>query len=85
MAHLIAVSIAHATRFGQIWYNGNPIPVTVSIGVASSTGLSKTSVEKEAASLLKRADIALYAAKTSGRDQAVVYDEIHALPKRIAA
>jgi two-component system cell cycle response regulator len=45
---------------------GNSIPVTISIGIAALRG-----VEDNAASVLKRADQALYRAKRDGRNRVV--------------
>ncbi len=50
--------------------DGIPIRVTVSIGTALSSQL-----ENSAERLMQAADIALYAAKTAGRDRAVLFSE----------
>ena len=47
--------------------------VTLSLGVASTKGFDSTSENKE--ELIKQADIALYKAKNSGRNQVKVYDK----------
>jgi two-component system, cell cycle response regulator len=47
--------------------NGQPVPVTISVGVASLNGAEDT-LEK----LLKRADQALYSAKHQGRNRVVI-------------
>jgi diguanylate cyclase len=85
IAHLIAVSITQATRREPVWFHGKSIPVTASIGVVTGAGLDKTNPDKEATALLKRADIALYAAKSGGRDQAVVFNATEAAPEVLAA
>ena len=52
--------------------NGRRVVCTVSIGVAICSGLPASG---EAEDLLRRADIALYAAKAAGKDQVSVFDE----------
>ncbi len=56
-------------NFVHTWRRGQPIPFTVSIGVAT-----RAPGEAEVATLLKRADQALYRAKESGRNR-VEYEE----------
>ncbi|WP_037110823.1 GGDEF domain-containing protein [Rhizobium sp. 2MFCol3.1] len=53
--------------------NGQRVPLTVSIGVATSADAGRSWSD-----LLKMADAALYAAKDSGRNRAVLYDKIAA-------
>lgn len=67
-----ATIVADALRSGieerHIVWNGSPIPVTVSIGVADS---------KSVASVLEAADAALYRAKAAGRNRVVVDRAAH--------
>jgi diguanylate cyclase (GGDEF)-like protein len=53
--------------------NGQRVPLTVSIGVATSADAGRSWSD-----LLKMADAALYAAKDSGRNRAVLYEKIAA-------
>ena len=73
IAHLIAISITQATRREPIWFHNKSIPVTASIGVVTGAAYANCTIETDIARLLKQADVALYRAKTSGRDQAVVF------------
>ncbi len=50
---------------------GRAVRVTASVGVATHAGVSRRRVED----LLREADVAMYQAKTRGRDQVVVYTE----------
>ncbi|MGK3946528.1 diguanylate cyclase, partial [Streptomyces caeruleatus] len=60
MAERIRVSIA--TK--PFWYESLPLSVTISVGVAMTTGDDQTSAHE----LLKRADEMLYRAKRNGRN-----------------
>ena len=60
-------------REAQCAPNGEPLPITVSIGIASCT--SQRSFETTAA-FLEASDHALYAAKLRGRDRAESVDEL---------
>jgi len=60
VAERIRVSIA--TK--PFWYESQPLPVTISVGVAMTTGDDQTTAHE----LLKRADDMLYRAKRSGRN-----------------
>ncbi|BAF90538.1 putative sensory box/GGDEF family protein [Azorhizobium caulinodans ORS 571] len=51
-----------------IWYGGRSLIARASVGVAERMGETQTSGE-----LMKNADLALYAAKSQGRNRAVVY------------
>lgn len=65
----IAERIRAAIETHSFIYNGKRVPVTTSLGVAELT----TGIES-AATLMKHADTALYAAKNSGRNRVVVAD-----------
>jgi len=62
-AWTIAERIVHTIRSLEIRFDGRPLPVTASAGVASAVGS-----EIRADDLLRRADLALYRAKAAGRD-----------------
>jgi len=47
-----------------------PLPITISLGVASTEDMTMTADE-----LLRRADVALYAAKDAGRDRVSTWDD----------
>ncbi len=55
---------------------GNSIKVTVSIGIAHSPGTGRCDVRE----LLRRADLALYRAKNTGKNRACVADD-HSVPQ----
>lgn len=65
----IAERIRSAIETHSFIYNGKRVPVTTSLGVAELT----TGIES-AATLMKHADTALYAAKNAGRNRVVVAD-----------
>ncbi len=73
IAHLIAVSITHATRREPIWFHNKSIPVTASIAVVTGIANPQNPIEKDVALLLKQADVALYRAKAAGRDKVIVF------------
>jgi diguanylate cyclase (GGDEF)-like protein len=62
---LVAERIRRATEAHPLGQTA-PVPVTVSIGIASTEDLPEP---QEAAELLRRADAALYRAKTDGRNR----------------
>jgi len=66
-----AIDVAERIRASisakPFWYESQPLPITISIGVASTTGEDQTSAHE----LLRRADEMLYRAKRSGRNMVV--------------
>jgi diguanylate cyclase (GGDEF)-like protein len=66
-AFLFAERVRGMVEHARIDFNGNPIPVTVSIGVASLVCLA----EPTADGLIAKADERLYAAKRGGRNRSV--------------
>ncbi len=63
IAEQLRLTIANQD-FKHDWHTGKPIPFTVSIGVAT-----RTAGEADTATILKRADEALYKAKEGGRNR----------------
>jgi diguanylate cyclase (GGDEF)-like protein len=66
-AHIVADRLRQQLKQSPITSDGNPVTVTVSIGLAEAS-VSMPSID----ALLKAADRALYQAKAAGRDRAVV-------------
>lgn len=66
-AQEVAERVCHTIAQTPIVVDGHTLTVTISIGVAVLSA-----VEDDAASLIQRADQALYAAKAAGRDRVVV-------------
>ena len=64
-AVLVAERIRQAVRTRPFMYNDTPLPVTVSLGIATSL-----SGEEDLGIVLKRADEGIYKAKFEGRDHA---------------
>lgn len=65
--------------------NGKEITITASIGIASiAPGRDVEDLKTAGESLLARADVALYSAKSSGRDQVAVENNGNAEPAAIA-
>lgn len=70
-AYRAAIRLCEAVRAHAFMTRGKRMPITISIGVASSSG---SEVDPAGASIKERADAALYAAKRSGRDRARVWN-----------
>lgn len=64
MAVMVAERLRTAAQNLNLWYDGHPLPITVSIGL-SDWCPTETALEKA----LRRADAALYQAKQSGRNR----------------
>ncbi len=69
-AQCLAERLCEQTRVTPFQANDMTVPVTVSIGV---TTLSES--DRDVSAILHRADMALYAAKQSGRNRVVVHTE----------
>lgn len=67
-----AINVAERLRAtiaaNSVWYEGQTIPVTASLGLATAIG------DDSAESIVERADEALYAAKQGGRNRAYLHD-----------
>ncbi len=66
-ARIIAERLRNAVEESQVFWQGEALPLTVSIGLAARRELDRTP-----ATLLERADKALYAAKHEGRNRVCV-------------
>lgn len=75
-AVVVAERIANRVRQLAFQFRDESLSVTVSIGIASTTDVTTNEPEE----LLRMADIALYEAKRSGRDRAVLYASETARP-----
>ncbi len=69
-AHKAAERLRHAISASPVRHGQTKIPITISVGVASVY----PGAPADLASLIERADGALYAAKQAGRDRIVVAD-----------
>jgi len=66
-ARVIAERLRKAVENGQVYWQGDVVPLTVSIGMAA-----RRETDRVPAALLERADKALYAAKNEGRNRVCV-------------
>lgn len=73
-ALVVAERVRQAVRDAVVKYEGKPLSVTVSQGVAEAT------VEDNAETLVARADEALYAAKAAGRNCTRLHDPVQGAP-----
>ena len=70
-AAVVAHRLLQVARTLEIEFDGTQLSVTVSIGVSSSTDLAS---DAQAEYLVRAADIALYRAKSEGRDRVVLFE-----------
>jgi diguanylate cyclase (GGDEF)-like protein len=83
-AGAVAERIRHAIESRRLQVAGQPLAVTVSVGVsafraASAQRCTREALEGLARRLVERTDQALYAAKQSGRNRVVLRDAIQAI------
>jgi diguanylate cyclase (GGDEF)-like protein len=69
-AIIVADRLRNAVESLPIVYEGNRIPVTMSFGIASLSAALSLSKEE----LIRRADAAVYRAKSSGKNRCCVFD-----------
>ena len=69
-AHVIAEKLRHTIDGKGFYYNGNKVPITVSIGIA------EFAQDESGDKVFERADQALYVAKEGGRNRCVKESEI---------
>lgn len=70
-AVIVSERMHQAVGYAPVIYEGRSIPVTVSVGVASSF-----SPEEDGEHAIKRADEALYRAKDAGRDRVIASEDL---------
>ena len=70
-AKVLAQRLCRGAEQRQIYYNDQPIPLTVSIGLASTEIDRETLLDRE--TLIRSSDEALYRAKNNGRNRVELY------------
>jgi diguanylate cyclase (GGDEF)-like protein/PAS domain S-box-containing protein len=79
-ARAVAEDLVHALRIRPAAYGGKPFRISLSVGVAPFESDDATASE-----VLVNADLAMYAAKTGGRDRVVLYTPSEARSARAMA